>query len=91
MGAGVAGSAASMDKGLAKAVLAAAGLPQVRSLVRREHELDELTAKTVEAELGWPVFVKPANLGSSIGISRAHDAAELAAALDLALATTSGW
>jgi D-alanine-D-alanine ligase len=85
VGAGVAASAASMDKGLAKAVLSAAGLPQVRSLVRRDHELDELTAKTGEAELGWPVFVKPANLGSSIGISRAGDAVELAAALALAL------
>jgi len=84
VGAGVAASAASMDKGLTKAVLGAAGLPQVRSLVRRESELDELTAKTVEAELGWPVFVKPANLGSSIGVSRAGDAAELAASLDLA-------
>jgi D-alanine-D-alanine ligase len=84
VGAGVAGSAASMDKGLTKAILAAAHLPQVRALIRRETELDDLTAKTVEAELGWPVFVKPANLGSSIGISRAGDAGELAAALDLA-------
>jgi D-alanine-D-alanine ligase len=84
VGAGVSGSATAMDKGLTKAVLTAAGVPQVRALVRREHELDDLTAKTVEAELGWPVFVKPANLGSSIGISRAADAAELAAALTLA-------
>jgi D-alanine-D-alanine ligase len=84
VGAGVSGSAAAMDKGLAKAILGDAGLPQVRALVRREHELDDLTAKTVEAELGWPVFVKPANLGSSIGISRAGDAAELEAALALA-------
>jgi D-alanine-D-alanine ligase len=84
VGAGVAASATSMDKGLTKAVLGAAGLPQVRALVRREHELDDLTAKTVEAELGWPVFVKPANLGSSIGISQARDAVELEAALALA-------
>jgi D-alanine-D-alanine ligase len=84
VGAGVAASATAMDKGLTKAVLAAAGLPQVKALVRREHELDDLTAKTVEAELGWPVFVKPANLGSSIGISRAGDAVELAAAIQLA-------
>jgi D-alanine-D-alanine ligase len=84
VGAGVAGSAASMDKGLTKAILRDASLPQVRALIRRESELDDLTAKTVEAELGWPVFVKPANLGSSIGISRATDAAELADALDLA-------
>src|SRR5579875_1566635 len=84
VGAGVAGSAASMDKGMAKLVLAAAGLPQVRSVTLREHELDDLTAKRVEAELGWPVFVKPANLGSSIGISIAHDRSELAEAIALA-------
>jgi D-alanine-D-alanine ligase len=73
-----------MDKGLTKAVLASAGVPQVQALVLREHELDELTTKRVEAELGWPVFVKPANLGSSIGITLVHEAAELDAALDLA-------
>ncbi len=84
VGPGVASSATCMDKGLAKAAFAAAGLPQVRSIVVREHELDDLTSKRVEAELGWPVFVKPANLGSSIGITIAHDAVELAAAIDLA-------
>jgi D-alanine-D-alanine ligase len=84
VGPGVAGSAASMDKGLTKAVLTAAGIPQVRALVLREHELDELTTKRVEAELGWPVFVKPANLGSSIGITLVHEAAELEGAIALA-------
>jgi D-alanine-D-alanine ligase len=84
VGPGVAGSAASMDKGMTKAILAAAGLPQVRALVLREHELDELTAKRVEAELGWPVFVKPANLGSSIGITLVRDSEELAGAIILA-------
>jgi D-alanine-D-alanine ligase len=59
-------------------------LPQARHLLLRDFEVDEFTVKRVEAELGWPVFVKPANLGSSIGISRARDAAELADALDLA-------
>jgi D-alanine-D-alanine ligase len=84
VGPGVAGSAASMDKGLTKAVLASAGIPQVRALVLREHELDELTTKRVEAELGWPVFVKPANLGSSIGITFVHEPGEFDAAIELA-------
>jgi D-alanine-D-alanine ligase len=53
--------------------------------VLREDELDELTTKRVEAELGWPVFVKPANLGSSIGISLVRDADGLADAIALAL------
>jgi D-alanine-D-alanine ligase len=85
VGAGVAGSAAAMDKGMAKALFAAAGIPQARYLDIRAHESDHLLAKTSEAELGWPVFVKPANLGSTIGISRANGPAELAAAVDLAL------
>jgi D-alanine-D-alanine ligase len=82
-GAGVAGSAAAMDKGLAKALLHAAGLPQTRYLLLRETEIDEQVACRVEEHLGWPVFVKPANMGSSIGITRAANAAALAAAIDL--------
>lgn len=85
VGAGVAGSATAMDKGIAKALFASAGIPQARYLAVRAHEIDELLAKTVEAELGWPVFVKPANLGSTIGITRAAGPAELVAAVKLAL------
>jgi D-alanine-D-alanine ligase len=85
VGAGVAGSAAAMDKGMAKALFDAAGIPQARHLTLRADEIDELVSKRVEAELGWPVFVKPANLGSTIGISRAGDPGELAAAFELAL------
>jgi D-alanine-D-alanine ligase len=85
VGAGVAGSATAMDKGLAKALFAAAGIPQARYLALRADEIDDVVAKRVEAELGWPVFVKPANLGSTIGISRATDPAGLAAAIELAL------
>jgi D-alanine-D-alanine ligase len=84
-GPNVAGSAAAMDKGLAKALLAAAGLPQARYMALRETDLDERFADRVEAELGWPVFVKPANMGSSIGISRVKDAGGLGPALDVAL------
>jgi D-alanine-D-alanine ligase len=82
-GPGVAGSAAAMDKGLAKALLRAAGVPQARYLFLRETEIDAGLAGRVESELGWPVFVKPANMGSSIGISRVLDASGLDAAIRL--------
>lgn len=71
-GAGVAGSAAAMDKVLAKALLKSAGIPTVRYLARSEWDLgswEDLTAQ-VGDELGWPVFVKPANLGSSVGVQK---------------------
>lgn len=84
VGAGVVGSAAAMDKGVAKGLLAAAGLPQAHYICLRESELDESVARRVEDELGWPVFVKPANLGSSIGITRAGGPVELAGAIELA-------
>ena len=83
-GAGVAGSAAAMDKGMTKALLRSAGLPQAKYLFVREGETDsglsDLTAR-VERELGWPVFVKPANMGSSIGISHVKDPGGLPPAL----------
>jgi D-alanine-D-alanine ligase len=85
VGSGVLGSAAAMDKLAAKALLGAAGLPGPRYLGLREHEIDATTPDRVGTELGWPVFVKPANLGSSIGVSRAVDSEELATALDEAL------
>ncbi len=86
-GAGVAASAVSMDKELMKAVLAQAGLPQVDYLVVREGggDLDAAVA-AVAARFAYPVFVKPVNLGSSVGISKAHDRSELRAALELAFA-----
>jgi D-alanine-D-alanine ligase len=82
-GPGVAGSAAAMDKGIAKNLLAAAGIAQARHILLREGEIDGNLAGRVERELGWPVFVKPANMGSSIGISRIKDAGGLGPALDL--------
>jgi D-alanine-D-alanine ligase len=85
VGTGVLGSALAMDKGKAKQVLAAAGLPQAAYLVRRDTEVDEALPKEVDKELGWPVFVKPANLGSSVGITKVHDAEALPAAVELAL------
>jgi D-alanine-D-alanine ligase len=77
VGAGVLGSSVAMDKGMAKTVFASHGLPQPKFLVRREGEIDHTLAKTVDTELGWPAFVKPANLGSSVGVTKVHDASEL--------------
>jgi D-alanine-D-alanine ligase len=83
VGAGVAASAVCMDKGLAKDVLAAHGLPQCRHLTARLPG-GAFAAEAVAA-LGLPVFVKPANMGSSVGVTKAHDVAELEAALATAM------
>ena len=85
VGAGVLGSALCMDKSAAKDVLAAHGLPQAQWLTAREHDVDDAFVERVIDELGLPVFVKPANLGSSVGVTKAHDRAELRDALDEAL------
>jgi D-alanine--D-alanine ligase len=85
VGAGVVGSAVGMDKVMMKRAFAASGLAIPRYVAYREgHDLDEFRTG-VEAELGYPCFVKPANLGSSVGVSKAHDASGLDAALALAL------
>lgn len=80
-GPGVAGSAVAMDKGLAKAALAAAGLPQAAYLYVPETQFGPGLAGEVEVALGWPVFLKPANMGSSIGITKVKDPGGLEAAL----------
>jgi D-alanine-D-alanine ligase len=80
-GAGVSGSAVAMDKGLAKALLTSAEIPQARYLYRREDQVGAGITAEVEAALGWPVFVKPANMGSSIGITRVKDPGGLEAAI----------
>lgn len=85
VGAGVLGSALCMDKSAAKDMLEKYGLPQPRWLTAAQHELDESFADRVITELGLPVFVKPANLGSSVGVTKAHDREELLAAIDDAL------
>ena len=86
-GAGVAASAVGMDKELMKAVFADAGLPQVPYLVLRDEAATGPSAvAAVEEQIPYPVFVKPANLGSSVGMTKAHDRAELGPALELAAA-----
>ena len=84
VGAGVAASALCMDKGLAKRVLESSGLPLGAWFGVRRREVGGLADRVTE-ELGWPVFVKPANLGSSVGVTRVAAAADLPAAVDLAL------
>lgn len=86
VGSGVLGSAASMDKVMTKQVLASIGIPQVpwALAVRREWQRDPAAVRERVEALGYPVFVKPANLGSSVGISKVKDGAGLDAALDLA-------
>ncbi|HVO12495.1 MAG TPA: D-alanine--D-alanine ligase family protein [Vicinamibacteria bacterium] len=81
-GAGVAASAASMDKAMMKALFERAGLEQVpwRLLLRR----DPAAEADLVRSLGLPLFVKPANLGSSVGISKVKGAPALGEALDLA-------
>jgi D-alanine-D-alanine ligase len=79
-GAGVLASAVGMDKQLMKGAFTAAGLAQVDYVVLRAGDGERAVA-TVEAAFAYPVFVKPVNLGSSVGISKAHDRAELIAAL----------
>jgi D-alanine-D-alanine ligase len=85
VGAGVAASAVGMDKALFKDIMCAHGLPVVPYLILKrkswEREPEETIAR-IEAELGYDCFVKPANLGSSVGISKAHNRSELRAALD---------
>jgi len=88
VGCGVLGSAVGMDKIVMKAVLAAAGLPQVAHLgLTRQRWVRERAGVDLELDaLGPVVFVKPANLGSSIGIARAASAPARAAAIEAAFA-----
>ncbi len=86
VGAGVLGSAVGMDKDIMKKLFRDAGLPVVPWVVvfRREWEQNPgRVRELVKEKIGYPLFVKPANLGSSVGISKVHGARELAPALDL--------
>ncbi len=88
VGNGVLASAVGMDKVLMKAIFAHAGLPQVKYVAfqRWQWQQDaESWLDHIEAELGYPSFVKPSNLGSSVGISKVRDRAQLAAAIASAI------
>jgi D-alanine-D-alanine ligase len=84
VGAGVLASAVGMDKVVFKDIVRAHGLPVTAHLVVKRKEWEqqpELTVARAEDQIGYPCFVKPANLGSSVGITKAHDRAELHLAL----------
>lgn len=84
VGCGVTGSATAMDKAIAKDIFVANGLPIVpHQTILRKKWLDEPaeTIASLEATLSYPLFVKPANMGSSVGVSKAHNQAELQTAL----------
>jgi D-alanine-D-alanine ligase len=85
VGCGVLASAVAMDKEMAKRVARDAGIPIV-PYISLKHELwkkeREQSAKTIEKELGYPVFVKPANLGSSVGVHKVKEVGELNKALE---------
>jgi D-alanine-D-alanine ligase len=87
VGAGVLASAVGMDKATMKLVFTAKGLPvgDYEVVLKRDWQRDERAVmNTVVNRLGFPMFVKPANLGSSVGISKARHATELRTAIDLA-------
>lgn len=87
VGCGVLASSVGMDKGIAKAAFTAAGIPQLPYLLLRRsdwsHKREALLGR-IEQALPYPVFTKPANAGSSVGVSKCQDRAELAAGLDMA-------
>jgi D-alanine-D-alanine ligase len=84
VGAGVLGSAAGMDKDIMKSLFIAAGIPIVKhvTILRSEWEKDAKSVEKRVAKLKYPVFVKPANLGSSVGISKVHNRKELGPAIE---------
>ncbi len=86
VGSGVLGSAVGMDKLAMKAAFSAAGLPQgpYRPVLASELVSNSQLLEELETQLGYPCFIKPANLGSSVGISKATNRSELQAGLDLA-------
>jgi D-alanine-D-alanine ligase len=87
VGAGVLASAVGMDKGVMKVLFAAAGLPVCPYRVVLRHDWQQgrdTIAADLERTLGYPMFVKPANLGSSVGISKAKTRAGLIEGMDLA-------
>ena len=88
VGCGVLGSAAGMDKAVMKKLFTVSDLPVGPYLVALRHEWDRDAAgirERVRNELRYPVFVKPANLGSSVGISKAKSDTDLNSAMELAL------
>lgn len=92
VGSGVLASAVGMDKIMMKSTFAQAGLPQVRYLpllLSQWHKYKDSWIEQIELELGYPCFVKPSNLGSSVGISKVRHRQQLWSALELAFSYDS--
>jgi D-alanine-D-alanine ligase len=85
VGTGVLGSAVAMDKAMAKVVTAQHGIPQARHLAFRASDITPGTPQHVAEHLGLPVFVKPANMGSSVGVSKAKTVEAVRDAIEMAL------
>jgi len=86
VGSGVMASAAAMDKDVMKRLFSEAGLPQARFLTKTYNDRSDLTYKAIKTKIGIPCFVKPANLGSSVGISKVHNETEFLPAIESAFA-----
>ncbi len=87
VGCPVAASASGMDKVMAKRLFEQANIPQAQCVVIHQYNWRSNSAQSVaqaESELTYPMFIKPANLGSSVGISKAHNTAELLTAIEFA-------
>ena len=85
VGPGVLGSAIGMDKDITKRLANAAGVPIADFITIHSHEINSNISQKVKENLGYPVFVKPANMGSSVGISKVSNESELKQAIDLAV------
>jgi D-alanine--D-alanine ligase len=85
VGAGVLGSAVAMDKAMAKQVLTAAAIPQARYRAFAEHQITPGLPNDLVAQLGLPCFVKPANMGSSVGVTKAKTVEQLRDSIEYAL------
>ncbi|MDO8364387.1 MAG: D-alanine--D-alanine ligase family protein [Actinomycetota bacterium] len=85
VGTGVLGSAVAMDKAMAKQVTAINGIPQAAYVALRANEITPGTPARLAEELGLPVFVKPANMGSSVGVTKARTVEAIRDAIEVAL------
>ncbi len=84
VGADIAGSAVGMDKDIMKRLLRDANIPIADFFTYHAHQKNEISTAAISEKLGMPLFIKPANLGSSVGISKAKTEEELKMAIDLA-------
>jgi D-alanine-D-alanine ligase len=85
VGSDILGSAIAMDKDVSKRLLRAAGIPVARHLCLRRGGLTANIKQQLEQEFGYPIYAKPANMGSSVGVTRVAQPAQLEAAIDNAL------